>query len=112
MHDPQGVSCRNRAALETLEAMEIRPAFRFYRRLFCFGQIVGARAGIVSQALLKTRRCVGSSARCGLPLARVGREDRSREGFNANSPRRVGPPRAGRFGLAARVDPTEARNFW
>jgi hypothetical protein len=43
-------------------------------------------------------------------LARVGREVRSRERFNANSPRRVGPERAGELGFGAEVEVTEARS--
>jgi hypothetical protein len=54
-----------------------------------------------------------AGARCGLRLARVGREDVERTGvekrFDANSPRRVGPPRVRGFGLRASVDGTSMK---
>jgi hypothetical protein len=40
----------------------------------------------------------------------VGREDRSRKRFDANSPRRVGPTRAGHLDLRAHVEVTGERN--
>jgi len=43
-----------------------------------------------------------------IALGYFGREDRSRKRFDANSPRRVGPPRAGHFGLRAYVEVTDA----
>jgi hypothetical protein len=50
-----------------------------------------------------------SSARWALRLARACREVRSRQRFDANSPRRVGPPRAGDFSLRSSVEATSRR---
>ena len=49
-----------------------------------------------------------TGARWRLGVARIGREDRSRRRFDANSSRGVGPTRAADFGLRAYVDWTEA----
>jgi hypothetical protein len=44
-------------------------------------------------------------------LARGGRVGRSGECFDVISPRRLGLPRAGQFGLCAHVDYTQARKI-
>jgi len=51
-----------------------------------------------------------ASVGCPHRLHYFGREDRSGKRFDANSLRRVGPPRVRDFGLRADVEVTDARN--